>query len=117
MQKEDSKFLKNLATKMGSPSYMINTEQRQALHLSAVFINNFTNQLYRVAHELSDFKNINFKKLIMAGSIITLEEGSTMTASFRSKFPDEKLASFYSFLLYPRFLSWPQFFHKNCLVE
>ncbi|MEN9742326.1 MAG: hypothetical protein RLZZ65_131 [Bacteroidota bacterium] len=32
----------------------------------------------------------------MAGSIISLEEGSTMTASFRSKFPDEKLASFYS---------------------
>jgi predicted short-subunit dehydrogenase-like oxidoreductase (DUF2520 family) len=63
MQKEDSKFLKNLATKMGSPSYMINTEQRQALHLSAVFINNFTNQLYRVAHELSDFKNINFDVL------------------------------------------------------
>jgi predicted short-subunit dehydrogenase-like oxidoreductase (DUF2520 family) len=63
MQKEDSKFLKNLATKMGSPSYMINTEQRQALHLSAVFINNFTNQLYRIAHELSDFKNINFDVL------------------------------------------------------
>jgi predicted short-subunit dehydrogenase-like oxidoreductase (DUF2520 family) len=63
MQKEDSKFLKNLATEMGSPSYMINTEQRQALHLSAVFINNFTNQLYRIAHELSDFKNINFDVL------------------------------------------------------
>jgi predicted short-subunit dehydrogenase-like oxidoreductase (DUF2520 family) len=42
---------------------MINTEQRQALHLSAVFINNFTNQLYRIAHELSDFKNINFDVL------------------------------------------------------
>ena len=63
MQKEDSKFLKNFATEMGSPSYMINTEQRQALHLSAVFINNFTNQLYRIAHELSDFKNINFDVL------------------------------------------------------
>ena len=63
MQKEDSKFLKNLATEMGSPSHMINTEQRQALHLSAVFINNFTNQLYRIAHELSDFKNINFDVL------------------------------------------------------
>ena len=63
MQREDSRFLKNLATEMRSPSYMINTEQRQALHLSAVFINNFTNQLYRIAHELSDFKNINFDVL------------------------------------------------------
>ena len=56
-------LLKTLATEMGSPSYMINTEQRQALHLSAVFINNFTNQLYRIAHELSDSKNINFEVL------------------------------------------------------
>ena len=63
MEKEDAKFLKTLADEMGSPSYMINTEQRQALHLSAVFINNFTNQLYRIAHELSDFKNINFDVL------------------------------------------------------
>jgi predicted short-subunit dehydrogenase-like oxidoreductase (DUF2520 family) len=63
MQKEDSKFLKTLANEMGSPSYMINTEQRQALHLSAVFVNNFTNQLYRIAHELSDFKSINFEVL------------------------------------------------------
>jgi predicted short-subunit dehydrogenase-like oxidoreductase (DUF2520 family) len=42
---------------------MINTEQRQALHLSAVFVNNFTNQMYRIAHELSDFKSINFEVL------------------------------------------------------
>ena len=63
MQKEDSKFLKTLANEMGSPSYMINTEQRQALHLSAVFVNNFTNQMYRIAHELSDFKSINFEVL------------------------------------------------------
>jgi predicted short-subunit dehydrogenase-like oxidoreductase (DUF2520 family) len=38
------------------------------LHLSAVFVNNFANQLYRIAHEISDAKNINFdilKPLIM----------------------------------------------------
>jgi hypothetical protein len=32
----------------------------------------------------------------MAGSIISLEEGSTMTASFRSKFPNETKAVYYS---------------------
>ena len=63
MDKNDTTVLKALAKEMGSPSYMINTEQRQALHLSAVFINNFTNQLYRIAHELSDAKNINFEVL------------------------------------------------------
>ena len=63
MEKEDTKLLKTLATSMGSPFYMINTEQRQALHLSAVFVNNFTNQLYRIAHELTDFKAINFDVL------------------------------------------------------
>ena len=45
MRKEDSNKLITLAKYMGSPSYMINTEQRQALHLSAVFINNFSNHL------------------------------------------------------------------------
>lgn len=63
MDKEDSDQLKTLATYMGSPSYMINTEQRQALHLSAVFINNFSNQLYRIAHELTDYKSVNFDVL------------------------------------------------------
>jgi predicted short-subunit dehydrogenase-like oxidoreductase (DUF2520 family) len=63
MNKEDSGQLKTLATYMGSPSYMINTEQRQALHLSAVFINNFSNQMYRIAHELSDYKSVNFDVL------------------------------------------------------
>lgn len=60
MRKEDSNQLRTLANYMGSPSHLINTEQRQALHLSAVFINNFSNQLYRIAHELSDHKSVNF---------------------------------------------------------
>jgi predicted short-subunit dehydrogenase-like oxidoreductase (DUF2520 family) len=63
MRKEDSNKLITLAKYMGSPSYMINTEQRQALHLSAVFINNFSNHLYRIAHELSDYKSVNFDVL------------------------------------------------------
>jgi len=32
----------------------------------------------------------------MAGSIITLADGSTMTADFRAKFPNETKAAFYS---------------------
>jgi predicted short-subunit dehydrogenase-like oxidoreductase (DUF2520 family) len=60
LEKNDVQMLKDLAEAMGSPYYKINTEQRQILHLCAVYVNNFTNQLYRVAHEISDAKSINF---------------------------------------------------------
>lgn len=61
--KKDFQILKDLAEAVGSPYYKINTEQRQVLHLSAVYVNNFTNQLYRIAHEISDVKGINFDVL------------------------------------------------------
>ena len=67
-EKHNFQFLKDLAENLGCTSYKISTEQRQTLHLSAVFVNNFTNQLYRIAHEISDAKSINFdilKPLIM----------------------------------------------------
>ncbi|WP_243471603.1 Rossmann-like and DUF2520 domain-containing protein [Winogradskyella sp. MH6] len=67
-EKENLQLMKDLAEALGCKPYKITTEQRQTLHLSAVFINNFTNQLYRIAHEISDAKSINFdilKPLIM----------------------------------------------------
>lgn len=63
IEKKDLQILKKLAESIGSPYYKISTEQRQILHLSAVFVNNFTNQLYRIAHEISDAKGINFEVL------------------------------------------------------
>ena len=60
LEKSDLKILKDLAETLGSSYYKINTEQRQILHLAAVYVNNFTNQLYRIAHEISDAKGINF---------------------------------------------------------
>ena len=41
----------------------------------------------------------------MAGSIITLEEGSNMTADFRAKFPNESKAVFYSSNVFTELLS------------
>lgn len=58
--KSKLELLKNLADAVGSSHYKITTEQRQTLHLAALFVNNFTNQLYRIAHEISDAKSINF---------------------------------------------------------
>ncbi|MBT8259678.1 MAG: DUF2520 domain-containing protein [Flavobacteriaceae bacterium] len=60
LEKKDLPILKQLAEQIYSPFYKINSEQRQILHLAAVYVNNFTNQLYRIAHEISDIKNINF---------------------------------------------------------
>lgn len=59
-EKKNLQIMKDLCTALDCTSYRITTEQRQTLHLSAVFVNNFTNQLYRIAHEISDAKSINF---------------------------------------------------------
>ncbi len=59
-EKQNLQLLKGIAESVECKHYRINTEQRQTLHLSAVFVNNFTNQLYRIAHEISDAKSINF---------------------------------------------------------
>ncbi len=61
--KSKMQMLKDLAFALESKYYKITTEQRKTLHVSAVFINNFTNQLYRIAHEISDAENIEFDLL------------------------------------------------------
>ena len=58
--KPNYKLLKELAIALGSKSYKVNSEQRNALHLAAVFVNNFTNQLYRIAHEITEANGVEF---------------------------------------------------------
>lgn len=53
-------LLKKLAEDIGSKSYRVNSEQRSSLHLAAVFVNNFSNQLYRIAHEITESTSTNF---------------------------------------------------------
>lgn len=55
--------LKNLANAIGSKHYRVNSDQRAALHLAAVFVNNFTNQLYRVGHEITESTSVDFNIL------------------------------------------------------
>lgn len=62
-QKQNLQLLKDLAKAAGCKSHKITTEQRQTLHVAAVFANNFTNQLYRIAHEICESKNIEFEIL------------------------------------------------------
>ncbi|AVR46155.1 DUF2520 domain-containing protein [Christiangramia fulva] len=44
-------LLKKLAEKIAENTYEVNSEQRKALHLSAVFVNNFTNHMFAMASE------------------------------------------------------------------
>ena len=43
---------------------VISDEQRAALHLAAVFINNFTNHCFTVAHSIADTYQVDFRHLI-----------------------------------------------------
>ncbi|WP_055436848.1 Rossmann-like and DUF2520 domain-containing protein [Lacinutrix algicola] len=60
LKKADLPLLKQLAEAIGSKSNKVNSDQRQALHLAAVFVNNFTNQLYRMAHEITEMNGAEF---------------------------------------------------------
>lgn len=61
--KSNFNILKELASSIGGKSYKVNSEQRSALHLAAVFVNNFTNQIYRIGHEIAESKSVDFNIL------------------------------------------------------
>ena len=63
LNKRDYPLLKKLATSISLNVKRINSDQRAALHLAAVFVNNFTNQLYRVAHEITESTGAEFDLL------------------------------------------------------
>lgn len=49
---EDTELLKAIAATLSEKVYDATSEQRKSLHLSAVFISNFTNHMYALADEL-----------------------------------------------------------------
>lgn len=59
----DFKLLKNLAKLIGKNTYKINSEQRKALHVAAVFVNNFTNHLYKIGNDICKENNVPFEVL------------------------------------------------------
>ena len=61
--KKDLQILKELSEALGCKHYRVNSDQRAALHLAAVFVNNFVNQLYRVGHEITESKSVDFNIL------------------------------------------------------
>nr|WP_321222501.1 DUF2520 domain-containing protein [uncultured Psychroserpens sp.] len=63
LMKKDYPVLKELAKSISTITKRINSDQRAALHLAAVFVNNFTNQLFRVAHEITESQGAEFDLL------------------------------------------------------
>jgi predicted short-subunit dehydrogenase-like oxidoreductase (DUF2520 family) len=61
--KEDYKLLETLAKSIGKKIYSINSEQRKTLHVAAVFVNNFTNHMYKIGNDICIENNVPFEIL------------------------------------------------------
>jgi predicted short-subunit dehydrogenase-like oxidoreductase (DUF2520 family) len=56
----DYRVLETVAKSISTAVYPINSEQRKALHVSAVFVNNFTNHLYQIGQEICEEHQVPF---------------------------------------------------------
>lgn len=63
IHKKSYPLIKELGISIGSPTQRVNSDQRKVLHLAAVFVNNFTNQLYRIGHEITESEGAEFDVL------------------------------------------------------
>ncbi|WP_396170425.1 Rossmann-like and DUF2520 domain-containing protein [Flavobacterium sp.] len=59
----DFEFLKKVAKSVSDNVYQINSIQRKALHISAVFVNNFVNHLYQIGQEICIENEVSFEIL------------------------------------------------------
>lgn len=59
----DFKLLETIAKSVSTAVYSINSEQRRALHVAAVFVSNFTNHLYQIGHEICEENQVPFAVL------------------------------------------------------
>lgn len=77
-------LLEKVAQSISNNTYKINGEQRKALHVSAVFVNNFVNHLYQIGNEICIENKVSFdvlKPLIMetANKIMLLSPKDAQT--------------------------------------
>jgi predicted short-subunit dehydrogenase-like oxidoreductase (DUF2520 family) len=59
----DYQLLQKVAQTISDSVFAINSEQRKALHLAAVFVNNFTNHLYKIGNDICIENNVPFEIL------------------------------------------------------
>lgn len=87
---EDIQILETLAKSISDYIYFVNSQQRQALHVAAVFVCNFTNHLYQIGHEICEANQLPFdilKPLIQetAEKIVTLTPAEAQTGPAKRK--------------------------------
>lgn len=81
---EDYSILEQVATAISDNVHAINSHQRKALHVAAVFVNNFTNYLYQLGNDICNENHVPFdilKPLILetAEKLLTLSPKEAQT--------------------------------------
>lgn len=81
---EDINILEQLANAVTNSIFHINSKQRKALHIAAVFVNNFVNHMYQKGEEICIEHNVSFdilKPLIQetASKILSLAPENSQT--------------------------------------
>jgi predicted short-subunit dehydrogenase-like oxidoreductase (DUF2520 family) len=59
----DFELLEKAAKSISNNVFKSNEKQRKALHISAVFVNNFVNEMYRIGNEICDENKVPFEIL------------------------------------------------------
>ena len=59
----DYRVLEAVAKSISNAVYPINSDQRKALHVAAVFVNNFTNHLFQIGEEVCREHQVSFEVL------------------------------------------------------
>ncbi|MBU2997306.1 DUF2520 domain-containing protein [Cellulophaga baltica] len=60
LQKDDFLLIEKLAKIISNKVYTISTEERQHLHVAAVFVNNFTNYMFTLGNEICEEHKVPF---------------------------------------------------------
>lgn len=84
IQDEDYKTIEKVAQSISEKVYAIDSHQRKALHVAAVFVNNFTNYLYQLGNDICIENHVPFdilKPLILetAEKLLTLSPKDAQT--------------------------------------
>jgi len=87
---KDFEILEKVAKSISNTVYKINSEQRKALHIAAVFVCNFVNHLYQIGNDICIENDLPFdilKPLIQetANKILTLSPNQAQTGPAKRK--------------------------------
>ena len=61
---KDTLLLEELGNLISNSVHRVTSDQRKALHLAAVFVNNFTNHLFSIAYEICEEHGLSFELLL-----------------------------------------------------